>query len=128
MSETYQRTLPDRRRVPRGGRRDEDRGGFAPLIFLIDDDLARREMCSMILLQMRFAVAPFTTADRAMRAIESLAPDAIVVSPNELDTMSHSVPVRRSGRNIPVVPLNTRGEVLVGALRVAFRASVEQTH
>lgn len=123
MTTTYERNLPDRRRVPRGGRRDEDQGGFTPLIFLIDSDPARRELCSMVLLQMRFAVAPFTSADRAMRAIESLAPDAIVVSPSELDAISHSVPVRRSGRNIPVVPLHTRAEVLVGALRLAFRSA-----
>jgi FixJ family two-component response regulator len=121
----HERLLPDRRHTPRGGRRPEDRGGFTPLIFLIDSDLERRELCSMILLQMRFAVAPFTTAASAMRAIESLAPDAIVVSPSELDAVSHSVPVRRSGRNIPVVPLHTRGEVLVGALRVAFRSTAE---
>lgn len=123
MTNTYERRRPDRRRVPRGGRRDEDRGGFAPLIFLIDSDVARRELCSLILLQMRFAVAPFASSDRAMRVIESLAPDAIVVSPSELDAMSYSVPVRRSGRNIPVVPLNARGEVLVGALRLAFRSA-----
>lgn len=125
MATIHERRLPDRRRTPRGGRRPQDRGGFTPLIFLIDSDLERRDLCSMILLQMRFAVAPFTSADRAMRAIESLAPDAIVVSPAELDALSHSVPVRRSGRNIPVVPLHTRAEVLVSALRAAFRSSAQ---
>lgn len=122
MAKTYERRLPDRRRIPRGGRRDEDHGGFTPLIFLVDDDPARRELCSIALLQMRFAVAPFTSADRALSVIQSLAPDAIVVSASELDAMTARVPVR-SGRNIPVVPLNMRRDVLADALRVAFRST-----
>lgn len=120
---THARHLQDRRRRPRGGRRDEDLGGYTPLIFLVDDDQARRELGSIALLRMRFAVAQFTSTGSAMSAIEALAPDAILVSSAELDAMSHSVPVRRSGRNIPVVPLHAREDVLVDALRAAFRST-----
>ncbi|MBI3493104.1 MAG: hypothetical protein HY047_15190 [Acidobacteria bacterium] len=122
---THERRLRDRSRSPRGGRRDWDHVGFTPLIFLIDDDPSRRELCSIILLQVRFAVAPVASANRALSVIQSLAPDAIVVSPSELDAMTATPQAHRSGKNIPVVPLNTRSEVLADALRVAFRSTVQ---
>lgn len=126
MSATLDRRGPDRRKVPRGGRRVEDLGAFSPLIVLVDGDDARRELCSVVLLQMRFAVAPFASADRALSVLRALSPDAIVVWGPELDmvTMSGDIP-RRNGRTIPIVPLTVRSEVLIGALRTAFRAPEE---
>lgn len=121
----YVRLTKDRRRVPRGGRRDDDLGGFYPLIFLIDDNVARREAGALLLLHARFAVAPFPTAQAALAVLSSLAPDAIVAAPAELDAVTARVPTRR-GTRIPVVPLHARTDVLMNALRTAFRSTAER--
>jgi FixJ family two-component response regulator len=118
------RRTDDRRRAPRGGRRNADPDGFTPLIFLIDDDLERREACALLLLHHRFAVVPFESAQRAISMVRSLIPEAIVVCPDELDATRAHLPLQASDQPIPIVPLRKRSDGLIAALRVAFTASV----
>lgn len=93
-------------------------------MFVIDVDAERREQCEIGLLQLRFAVASFTSVDRAVSAMVGLRPDAVVVCPEELDNVTGRVPAGRDGKAIPIVPLNARDEALIEALRMAFRAMI----
>ena len=70
---------PDRRKQARGGRRTEDRPGFAPLVLVADEDSSSRDMCEAILAKLHFAVAPVDSIDKAVSIIGTLRPDVIVV-------------------------------------------------
>jgi len=70
---------PDRRKHPRGGRRADDRPGFAPLILVADEETSSRDMCEAILAKLHFAVAPVDSIDKALSIIGTLRPDVIVV-------------------------------------------------
>lgn len=76
---TEHRKGPDRRKHPRGGRRAEDRPGFAPLILVADEEASSRDMCEAILAKLHFAVAPVDSIDKALSIIGTLRPDVIVV-------------------------------------------------
>jgi DNA-binding response OmpR family regulator len=122
MSELSElRRRPDRRQYPRGGRRDGDRVGFTPMIFLIHDEVAQRDACAFILLGARFSVVTFGTAQEAMRVGDSLRPDAIVVYQREWDAITVREQARFSGDPIPIIPWPARHESLIHALRLAFR-------
>lgn len=74
------RQAADRRRHARGGRRAEDRPGFAPLVLVADEDPSSRDVCETILARLHFAVAPVDSIDKAVSVIGTLRPDVIVVS------------------------------------------------
>ena len=79
MSQTIQRrTGVDRRRQPRGGRRAEDREGFAPLVMLVGDQHTVLDRSEAILAKLRFAVTTSTSVDHAIRLLPELNPDLIV--------------------------------------------------
>lgn len=68
---------PDRRKQSRGGRRAEDRDGFAPLILLVGQD-GIAERSEAILAKLKFAVSTTGTVDDALRVIPALRPDLVV--------------------------------------------------
>lgn len=78
MARTEQRQSPDRRKQPRGGRRPEDRDGFAPLIMLVGDRPGTGELAEAVLAKMRFAVAISRGADDALESLASLRPDLVI--------------------------------------------------
>lgn len=78
MTDKPERRGPDRRRRPRGGRRDGDQKGFAPLILVADEDAASRDLCEAILAKLNFAVAPVDSIEKALSVITTLQPDLIV--------------------------------------------------
>ena len=61
--ESDRRFGPDRRKLPRGGRRPGDADGFAPLVLVADEDVESSGRCEAILAGLRFAVAPARTAE-----------------------------------------------------------------
>ena len=69
---------PDRRSTKRGGRRDGDRSGYAPLVLLVDDNEDSNARCEAILAKLHFAVAPTRSIDEASRVMDALRPDIIV--------------------------------------------------
>ena len=73
-----QRRGPDRRSTPRGGRRQGDRKGYAPLVLIVDDNEDSNGRCEAILARLHFAVAPTKTIDEASRVMDALRPDIIV--------------------------------------------------
>jgi hypothetical protein len=69
---------PDRRSTRRGGRRAEDKKGFAPLVLLLDDNSDSNSRCEAILARLHFAVAPTKDIDEAKSVMSALRPDIIV--------------------------------------------------
>lgn len=115
---------PDRRGQARGGRRDSDYGGYAPMIVVIDDDSRRRDISETILAKLRFAVAPFESVDAAISAMRALRPEAVVVRGDVIATLRGRPTIDREGRVIPLLAITddlAAPEALVGALRRLLR-------
>jgi DNA-binding NtrC family response regulator len=113
---------PDRRKQSRGGRREGDRPGFAPLVLVADEDSSSRDMCEAILAKLHFAVAPVDSIDKAVSIIGTLRPDVIVV--HARDTTA----VQRAAWPTGVPFVNVTEEMrdpdtLVDAIRRAIRTS-----
>lgn len=110
---------PDRRRLPRGGRRATDRAGYAPLVLLVDD-IDNGNRCEAILSKLRFAVAPARGLDEALRIMTGLHPDLIVARSNDAAALRGAAP-----QQVPVVVItdeSMEGDVLIAAIRRALRA------
>ena len=118
---TEHRQVPDRRKQSRGGRRTEDRPGFAPLILVADEDASSRDMCETILAKLHFAVAPVNSVEKAVAIIETLRPDVIVA--HAKDVMALQRAAWPSGVPFVNVTENMRDpNVVVEAIRQALRA------
>jgi hypothetical protein len=113
-----QRRGPDRRRLPRGGRRATDRDGFAPLVLLVDDT-GTGTRCEAILAKLHFAVAPARSLDEAQRIMAALHPDLIVSRPADAAQLRSTAP-----QHVPVVTSDqdTDPDVLIEEIRRALRA------
>ena len=118
-----ERRGPDRRRTPRGGRRAEDREGFAPLVMLVGDEPAVIERSEAILAKLRFAVATSNSVDHALRVLPELNPDIVVAS--EWD----GARIRsRAPGDLPIVVIDRSmqddPEALIREIRRALRAAL----
>ena len=116
---------PDRRKQPRGGRRAEDRQGFAPLVLVADEDAASREICETILAKLHFAVAPVDSIEKAVTMIPTLRPDVIVVHARDKGALERVT--WPSG--VPFVNVTDEirePDALVEAIRRAIRGSREK--
>jgi hypothetical protein len=115
-----ERLIPDRRRQPRGGRREGDVDGFAPLIFVVGGETRARDACEAILAKLRFAVAPFPTLDAAIAAIPGLLPELVIAPATDRQRMLGALP---AGDAIPVIALpdDPAPEVVVETVRMALR-------
>ena len=113
---------PDRRRHPRGGRRPEDKAGFAPLIMVLDADHQRRDLTEAILAKLQFAVAPVDSVQKAVSIAHALRPSVIVCGPADERQMRAGLRI-----DIPVVPVAAEVAVtdaLVEIVRAAIRSSM----
>jgi hypothetical protein len=111
---------PDRREQRRGGRRANDKPGYAPLVLLVDDDAGSSSRCEAILARLHFAVAPTRTVEEATRVMEALRPNIIVAR------VADAAAVRQAtATEVPVVLLNDdlmNPEVLVNEIRRTLRS------
>lgn len=114
------RSVPDRRRRPRGGRRQNDAPGFSPLILMVGKDpdvIARSEA---VLARLHFAVSIANSADDALRVIQELRPDLVVAT----DADGSRIRLEAT-ENVPVVraegELRDNAEALVEEIRRALR-------
>jgi len=89
---------PDRRVQPRGGRREEDRDGFAPLVLLVGDDAGVVEQSEAVLAKLRFGVTVSGSVDDALRVLTGLRPDIVVASSADADRIRIEAP-----EHLPVV-------------------------
>jgi hypothetical protein len=122
-----QRRQPDRRRVPRGGRRPTDKPGFAPLILVADEDDATGAMSEMILAKLHFAVARVDSLDKAINVIGTLRPDVIVARGKDVS------PLQRAAwpSGVPFVSVTdeiSEPGALVDAVRNAIRGIKDTRH
>ena len=111
---------PDRRREPRGGRRPDDRSGFAPLVLVADEDEASGDMCEALLATLRFAVARVDSVDKAVSVISTLLPDVIVARASDVSPLQRAAWPSR----LPVVTVTDEvraPDALVEAIRDAIR-------
>jgi hypothetical protein len=121
---------PDRRRFARGGRRAQDKAGYAPMVVLIDNDATRLDLSEAILAKLRFAVAPFASADRALTAMQGLMPEIVVARTECLNELRDRLPLDRDGRAIPLLPLTpelAEPIKLIEALRQLIRKHRSQS-
>ena len=85
----HQRSLPDRRRVPRGGRRPTDRPGKYPPVLVAESYDGVRQSCARYLDRFHFQVAEAADGEQALRLIGAEPPQVILA---ELDLPSMSAP------------------------------------
>jgi len=114
-----QRRGPDRRSTRRGGRRDGDKKGYAPLVLLLDDNEDQNARCEAILARLHFAVAPTRSIDEASRVMDALRPDIIVARVADAAALR-----RAAAADLPIVLLNDDmldPEVLIEEIRHELR-------
>jgi hypothetical protein len=80
----------DRRREARGGRRPNDKPGFAPLVLVADEDAESGAMSEVILAKLRFAVARVDSVDEAITVLGTLRPDVIVARAKDLSSLQRA--------------------------------------
>jgi CheY-like chemotaxis protein len=104
------RLSPERRVVPRGGRRDEDHSG-RPVVLIVDDHVDSRDLMAAVLQELGVTIAEAGTgADALRRASQHPVPALIMV--DLLLPDCHGTDVARalkaagSTRDIPVVTLS----------------------
>jgi hypothetical protein len=119
-AQTRQRS--DRRRVPRGGRREGDRTGFAPLVLVADEDAASGDMCEALLATLHFAVARVDSVDKAAAVLSTLVPDVIVARGRDVS------PLQRAAwpSGVPFVAVTDglkEPAALIEAIREAIRSA-----
>ena len=119
-AQTRQRS--DRRRVPRGGRRADDRTGFAPLVLVADEDAASGDMCEALLATLHFAVARVDSVDKAAAVLSTLVPDVIVARGRDVS------PLQRAAwpSGVPFVTVTDglqEPAALIEAIREAIRSA-----
>jgi hypothetical protein len=73
-----QRRGPDRRIRARGGRREEDPQGFAPLVLLIGDDAGVVDQSEAVLAKLKFGVTVTGSVEEALLVLAGLRPDIVV--------------------------------------------------
>jgi hypothetical protein len=122
MSESFPERGPERRRLPRGGRRAGDAAGFAPLVLLLgrgDSVIAQAEA---VLARLRFAVTTTGTVEEALRMMEGLRPDVVVAESAAASRLRLEWP-----EHVPVVEVTGEmredPEALVEGIRQALRAN-----
>jgi hypothetical protein len=114
-----QRRGADRRTRPRGGRRAEDKTGYAPLVLLVDENAASGERCEAILAKLHFAVAPARSVEEALRVMAALRPEIVVARKADAGRLRAEAP-----EHVPVVAMEDglSPEGLVEEIRKAIRA------
>jgi len=93
-------------------------------VFVIDARPSGRDACEAILAKLRFAVAPFESVDQAIKVVNALTPDIMLVAAEHLDTLRTALAPFREQRFVPVVPIPEQdgdATALINAVRVALR-------
>ena len=112
---------PDRRRQARGGRRDGDADGLAPLVLLIGEAPDVVERSEAILAKLRFAVTTSRNVEEALRVMPGLRPDLVIAAAEDAERVRMEAP-----QHVPVVATRETGEALVEEVRRALRARKTQ--
>lgn len=113
---------PDRRKMPRGGRRTDDVQGFAPLVMVVGTGETAVAQSEAVLARLKFAVTTSGTVDEALRVMAGIRPDVVVAEPAAASRIRLEAP-----EYVPVVEMNgdmrLNPDALVEGIREAIRAS-----
>jgi PleD family two-component response regulator len=115
----------DRRRQPRGGRRDYDRAGYCPLVLVADHDPGSAARSEALLARFRFAVAPVSSVDEAIRVMRALRPEVVVTRLADNEQLRYELRKDPLTADIPVVEVGDEAadpERFVEDIRVALRS------
>ena len=82
MSDGHHRSVPDRRRVPRGGRRPTDRPGKHPPVLVAESYDGVRKSCARYLDRFNFQVAEAADGEQALMQIAAAPPQVILTELN----------------------------------------------
>ena len=93
----------DRRRWPRGGRRNSDRAGYSPLVLVVDEDADRAARCEAILATLRFAVAPAGSIDEAVVVMGALRPNLVVAQVGDPERLKREMQANDRTASVPLV-------------------------
>jgi CheY-like chemotaxis protein len=121
---TERRRQPDRRRMPRGGRRPGDQLGYAPLVLVADDNKDSNARCEAILARLHFAVAPAHSADEALRVMTALRPNLVVLHLKDGAALRRSIETDPTIASVPVIRVTASTEdpqALVEEIRRVLR-------
>ena len=117
---------PDRRRLPRGGRRADDVPGFAPLVLVVGRGETAVAQSEAVLARLKFAVATSGTVEEALRVLSGIRPDVVVAEPEAASRIRLEAP-----EHVPVVELNGdmsgNPDALIEGIRYAIRANDKGT-
>jgi PleD family two-component response regulator len=114
----------DRRKASRGGRRDSDPAGAAPLVLIADDDAGSAARSEAILCRLRFAVAPAASVEEAVRVMRALRPEVVVARLRDNERLRYEMRKDPLTADIPVVVINDGAlepERFVEEVRAALR-------
>ena len=123
---TERRKDSDRRRHPRGGRRDYDRGGYCPLILVADQDPGSAARSEAVLARLRFAVAPVSSVEEAIRVMRALRPEVVVARLKDNEQLRYELRKDPLTADVPVVEIDEEvadPERFVQDIRNAIRAA-----
>jgi hypothetical protein len=117
---------PDRRRLPRGGRRAGDVPGFAPLVLVVGRGETAMAQSEAVLARLKFAVTTSATVEEALRVMSGLRPDVVVAEPEAASRIRLEAP-----EHVPVVEMNgdmrASPDALIEGIRYAIRANDKGT-
>jgi hypothetical protein len=113
---------PDRRTTSRGGRRTDDREGFAPLVLLVGEKPGVVEQSEAVLAKLHFAVTTSSNVEEALRVVAELRPDLVVSNAPDAARIRTEVP-----EHLPVVVVDegmkASAEVLIEEIRRVIRST-----
>ena len=123
MIEAFEnRRGPERRRLPRGGRRVGDVAGFAPLGLVVGRGEAAVAQSEAVLARLRFAVTTSGTVEEALRVLSGIRPDVVVAEPEAASRIRLEAP-----EHVPVVEMSAgmrdNPDALIEGIRDALRAN-----
>lgn len=116
---------PERRRLPRGGRRTGDADGFAPLVLVVGPGEAATQRAEAVLARLKFAVTTSPTVDEALRVMAGLRPDVVVAEADAASRIRLEAP-----EHVPVVEMSDAtgndADALVDRIRQIIRANAQR--
>jgi hypothetical protein len=127
MAEAFENSRgPDRRRLPRGGRRVGDVPGFAPLVLVVGKGETAMAQSEAVLARLKFAVTTSGTVEEALRVMSGIRPDVVVAEQEAASRIRLEAP-----EHVPVVEMNgdmrTNPDALIEGIRHAIRANDKGT-
>ena len=95
------------------------------MVFVIDGDERRRDVCEAILAKLRFAVAPFESSESAIAVMSSLRPEVVVAGSVDYTRLRDPLQAVSTTQGIPLVEILDGGthDAVVDAIRAAIRTT-----